>query len=117
MQIDGEADEQDVLLLRLTNGEELIGKVVDRGQPNGMASAWMTFDRLSRVGYEQRGDRIAFGFGPFFIAAEEEPITLKSTDILCSLPAPTKIRETYLAWISPIIQARAIPTMGLVKAS
>lgn len=110
----------EVLLGCLMNGVQFIGKVRKRGTAgaNGSMAETIIFDHLAGIGYESASEnRISVGFMPLCIAAEEEPIPLRVSDLLFAIDAPLKVREKFLAWISPIIQAKAVPTMGLVKPS
>jgi len=119
MKREDEVEGPEVLLGCLQNGAQFIGKVVGRTAAlNGSQPEELKFVSLVGLQYQQVGkDSIGIGFIPFCIAAEDEPISLFRRDILFLLPAPNKVREQYLAFMSPIIQARAIPTMGLVKPS
>lgn len=96
---------EEVLLLKLTNGLDCIGAVASRDLEAGT----ITFKKLRLLRYVESGPAINIGFQMFLIPAEDADLSLKESDMLCCIPAPGKITEGYLQATSPIQLAKTIP--------
>ena len=93
----------EILLMKLSNGLDAIGKVVAEGIET------ITFHKLRLLHYQPVGNETRIGFGPFIIAAEDLDLLVFRSHILSMVEAPSKIADGYKQAVSPIQLANTIP--------
>ena len=93
----------EIVLMKLSNGLDAIGKVVD------LDAETITFSKLRLLQYQPMGNETRIGFAMFLIAADDLNLWVDRRHIITWLIAPSKIAEGYRQATSPIQLANTIP--------